>query len=91
MKWSTKLPTVEGWYLRANPPIPRFQKHYLLILDVDCGHVNKGELGIHWPVIGGKMMRVSDIPKFYWLGPLPKLPTEQLRENIGSTEKIGGG
>ena len=82
MKWTSELPKVEGWYLRANPPLPRFQKHYLLILDVDCAQVKKGELGIHFPNIGGSMMRVSDLPKFYWFGPLPKLPTKQLKENI---------
>lgn len=74
MKWTKELPKTEGWYLRANPPCPGFQKHHLIILDVDCTHVKKGELGISW---GNKMMRVSDLPKFYWLGPLPKLPTKE--------------
>jgi len=80
MNWTSELPKVEGWYLRANPPLPRFQRHYLSILDVDCACVKKGELGIHFPVINGSMMRVSDLPKFYWYGPIPEIPSKILRD-----------
>lgn len=78
MKWSKETPKVPGWYLRANPPCPGFQKHHLIILDVDCARVRKGELGIHFPVINGQMMRVSDLRSFYWLGPLPDIPKDIL-------------
>jgi len=83
MNWTSELPKVEGWYLRANPPCPGFMKLYILLLDVDCARVKKGELGVNYPKVGGSMMRVSDLPKFYWFGPIPKTPTKQLRENIG--------
>lgn len=85
MKWTKELPKVEGWYLRANPPLKQFQKHYLIILDVNCVHVKKGELGISW---WNRMMRVSDLPLFYWFGPIPKIPKKQLRENIMTAKEM---
>lgn len=78
-KWSKEQPKVEGWYLRANPPCPGFQKHYLQILEVDCPDVKMGELGISFPKgEAGRMMRVSDLPSFYWFGPIPKIPNDIL-------------
>lgn len=75
MKWSKEIPKRPGWYLRANPPCPGFQKHHLIILDVNCSYVKKGELGISWH---NKLIRVSDLPSFYWLGPI-RIPKTRLR------------
>jgi len=80
MNWTKEEPKIPGWYLRANPPCPRFIKLYLMILDVDCACVKKGELGVNYPKVGGHMMRVSDLPRFYWYGPIPEIPSKILRD-----------